>query len=92
MNPGDVRGTELYVQACVSLGDLRGAEQALRHGLRAGDPSHASELRLALAEILYATARRPEAESLLREVIVATGADDDLHARAVAILGSPPGD
>jgi hypothetical protein len=88
MSPGDVRGTELYVQACVSLGDLRGAEQALRQGLRAGDASHASELRLALAEILYATARRPEAESLLREVIVATGASDQLHARAVAMMGA----
>ncbi len=87
MTPGDARATELYVQACVSLGDLRGAEQALRHGLRAGDASHRSALRLALAEILYATARPAEAEVLLREVLSATGAGEALHSRAVAMLG-----
>ncbi len=92
MSPGDARATELYVQACVSLGDLRGAEQALRHGLRAGEASHRSALRLALAEILYATARPAEAEAMLREVLAATGAGDALHTRAVAMLGDGNGD
>jgi hypothetical protein len=41
-----------------------------RHGLRAGDASHRGALRLALAEILYTTARPAEAQSMLREVLV----------------------
>jgi hypothetical protein len=92
MTPGDPRATDLYVQACVSLGDLRGAEQALRRGLRAGDAAHRDALRLALAEILSATARAAEAESLLREVLVATSVGDSLHIRAAAMLGGMGGD
>lgn len=91
MAPDDARATELYVQACVSLGDLRGAEQALRHGLRAGDATHRSALQLALAEILHATARPGEAATLLHEVVAATRAGDDLHERAVAILADSLG-
>lgn len=86
MNPGDVRATELYVQACTSLGDLRGAEQALRQALRTSDAARAGELRLALAQILYATSRPDEAAVLVQEVLQASR-DDALRARAVALLG-----
>jgi hypothetical protein len=92
MTPEDLRATDLYVQACVSLGDLRGAEQALRRSLRAGDPKNGNTLRLALAEILAAAKRPAEAETLAREVLVATSAGDSLHARAVALLGNARGE
>jgi len=92
MAPGDPQATELFVQACVSLGDVRGAEQALRYGLRAGDANRQHALRLDLAEILYATARPAEADAMLREVLAATSGQDSLHARAAAMLRAAAGE